>query len=71
MKTKRFWVNILLWCAINLALSSCKSNQTGKTDTPPSADSTFVESPKPISEPQTDSLKRVLDRQRENRLKQH
>lgn len=69
MKTKRFWVNILLWFAINLALS-CKSNQTGKTDAP-STDSTFVESPKPVSEPQMDSLKRVLDRQRQDRIKQH
>jgi hypothetical protein len=66
MKTIQF-TSRNLWLAISLAtimVGSCKSQSA-----PEQKQEEVIEQPKPATEAQTDSLKRMLDQQRDNRLK--
>jgi hypothetical protein len=68
MKTKQLR-SIKWWLTINVIFAcvvGCKSNKT--TPTAPN-ESTTIEHPQPASENKTDSLKKVLDKQREEKLK--
>lgn len=54
--------NISLWLIISLLAFACKEPKATKSSSPE-----VIEQPKPISDPQTDSLKNYLDQEREKR----
>jgi hypothetical protein len=54
--------NISLWLVISILASACKEPKVTKVSSPE-----VIEQPKPISDPQIDSLKNYLDQERAKR----
>jgi hypothetical protein len=67
MKTP-VYISRSLWLVISICglcwMQACKSQPT-----PPAQTEETIAAPAPASEPQTDSLKNMLDQQRQERLK--
>ena len=53
---------ISLWFSINLLMTACSSPKKANTEK-----DVVVENPSPITEPQTDTLKNYLDKERQRR----
>ncbi len=53
---------ISLWCSINMLMTACSSPKEAKTEK-----NDVIQNPSPIAEPQTDSLKNYLDKERQRR----
>lgn len=60
---KKLWLVISLF--ILVGTGACKSKKT----TSPDSEQPTIESPKPVTEYQTDSLKKALDEKRKSRIK--
>jgi len=61
MKRVRLAV-ISLWCSTSILLLACNTPKETKTDK-----EVILENPSPVTEPQTDSLKNYLDKERQRR----
>jgi hypothetical protein len=51
-----------LWCSTSILLLACNTPKETKTDK-----EVILENPSPVTEPQTDSLKNYLDKERQRR----